>query len=328
MSSYSRGRQSLRGELFAKRSIKLSREAVLLVVLVVELFVLGYVVPGFSTVSNLLDVSRFFVEFGLVALGMTLVIITGGIDLSVGSAVALVSVAIGFSFHAGLPLPLAIVLGMMIGVLGGVFNGVLITGLRLPPLTVTLGTLALFRGIAYAVSGAGAVSSFPLWFTVFGQSYAGPIPVQLLIFIVVACAMALVLSHTRFGRYVKAIGLNQETARFSGVPVERVTLAVYVLMGLLVSLAALIYTSRVFTARANAGFGMELAAITAVVFGGASITGGSGTILGTVLAVLVLTFLQNGLIFASVPTEWGTVVIGLALIVGVLINESLRHREE
>jgi len=309
------------------RRFRFSREVVLLGVLIVLMIVMSVLSPLFLTLGNLLNTSRFFVEIGLMALGMTLIIITGGIDLSVGSNLALVSVAVGFSYAAGLPLPLAIVFGLVVGMTAGLFNGLFITLLDLHPLVVTLGTFALFQGLAYGLTGAEAVSDFPGWFAYFGQAYLGPVPGQLFIFIVAVVVVWLILSRTRFGRYVYAIGNNEEAAHFSGVPVRRVKLALYSGIGLLVGMAAVIYTSRVYTARGDSGLGLELDVISAVVLGGASIYGGSGTIAGTVLGVLIIATLRNGLTLAGVPSTWILFVLGVLLLVAVFLNEFFRREE-
>src|ERR671912_198627 len=286
------------------RRFRFSREVVLLAVLIVLMVVMSLLSPLFLTVGNLLNTSRFFVEVGLMALGMTLIIITGGIDLSVGSNLALVSVA-------------------------GLFNGLFITLLDLHPLVVTLGTFALFQGLAYGLSEAEAISDFPDWFAYFGQAYfLNVVPGQLFIFIVAVVVVWLILSRTRFGRYVYAIGNNEEAAHFSGVPVRRVKLALYSGIGLLVGMAAVIYTSRVYTARGDSGLGLELDVISAVVLGGASIYGGSGTIGGTVLGVLIIATLRNGLTLAGVPSTWVVFVLGILLLVAVFLNEFFRRREE
>ncbi|HEY9422064.1 MAG TPA: ABC transporter permease [Thermoanaerobaculia bacterium] len=309
------------------RRIKFSREVVLLGVLIVLMIAMSLLSPLFFTVGNLLNTSRFFVEVGLMALGMTLIIITGGIDLSVGSNLALVSVAVGFSYAAGLPLPLAIVFGLVVGLTAGLFNGLFITLLDLHPLVVTLGTFALFQGLAYGLTKAEAISDFPGWFAYFGQAYFGPVPLQLFIFILAVVVVWLILSRTRFGRYVYAIGNNEEAARFSGVPVRKVKLALYAGIGLLVAMASVIYTSRVYTARGDSGLGLELDVISAVVLGGASIYGGSGTIGGTVLGVLIIATLRNGLVLAGVPSTWQVFVLGVLLLVAVFLNEFFRRRE-
>src|SRR5919112_5588576 len=186
----------------ALRRLRFSREVVLLAVLIVLMIVMSLLSPLFLTVGNLLNTSRFFVEVGLMALGTTLIIIPGGIDLSVGSNVALVSVAVGFSFAAGLPLPLAIVFGLVVGVAAGLFNGLFITLLDLHPLVVTLGTLALFQGLAYGISKAEAVSNFPGWFAYFGQAYLGPVPGQLFIVVVAVAVVWGVLFPTTLRRYL------------------------------------------------------------------------------------------------------------------------------
>src|ERR687894_3071353 len=164
------------------RRLGFSREIVLLGVLIALVVVMSLLDPLFLSLTTLLNTSRFFVEVGLMALGMTLIIITGGIDLSVGSNLALVSVAVGFSYAAGLPLPLAILFGLVVGVGAGLFDSVFITFLDLHPLVVTLGTFALFQGLAYGLSNADAVSDFPDWFAYFGQAYFGPVPLQLFVF--------------------------------------------------------------------------------------------------------------------------------------------------
>lgn len=306
---------------------RFSRELVLLGVLISVVAVMSQLSPIFFTVGNLLNLSRFFVEVGLIALGMTLIIITGGIDLSVGSNLALVSVVVGFSFAGGVPLGIAIVLGLLAGLLAGLFNGLFSTLLGLHPLVVTLGTFALFRGLAYGFSDADAVSSFPAWFAYFGQAYLGPIPGQLIVFVVAVAAVWLLLSRTSFGRYVYAIGNNEEAARFSGVPVRRVKTTLYAGTGFLVAVAAVIYTSRVSTARGDSGIGLELDVISAVVLGGASIYGGTGTIAGTVLGVLIIATLRNGLLLAGVPSTWQLFLLGVLLLVAVFLNEFFRKEE-
>ncbi len=303
----------------------MGRTVGLAALLVLELALISALVPGYFSLYGLLDASRQFAEAGIIALGMTLVIITGGIDLSVGSLLALVSVTVGFSHQAGLPLPAALAMGICVGIAGGFFNGIMVTALRLHPLVVTLGTFALYRGIAFAVSNANAVSQFPEWFDVFGQDAIGGVPYQAIAFVVLAIVISMALTRTRFGRYVYAVGNNELTTRFSGVNTAAVKVAVYTLSGFLVSFAAVIYTSRISSARGNAGYGLELTVIAMVVLGGTKITGGSGSILGTVIGVLILAYLQDGLGFAGVRSDWGLVVIGIVLITGVFINEFFRE---
>ena len=310
-----------------RQRLAFTRTHGLALLLVVELAGLGVLVPGYLDPGSLLDTSRTFIETGILALGMTFVIVSGGIDLSVASLLALVSVVIGLSYQAGLPLPVAMLLGVATGIAGGLVNGAAVAYLGLHPFVVTLATMAIYRGAAYAISDAAAVSDFPLWFTNIGQSYfgGGMVPAQLPVLVIAALACWLLLDRTTFGRRVYGIGANELATRFSGVPVERVKLAVYGLMGGLVSVAAIIQTGRVSTARANASMGLELPVIAMVVLGGTKITGGAGTIPGTVLGVLVLAYLQDGLVSAGVRNDWGLVIVGAFLIVGVLANEFFRR---
>ncbi|QPC95538.1 ABC transporter permease [Mesorhizobium sp. INR15] len=310
-----------------RRSFAFTRTHGLLLLLFVELAGLGVLVPGYLDPGSLLDTSRTFIETGILALGMTFVIVSGGIDLSVASLLALVSVVLGLSYQAGLPLPVSMLLGVATGVGGGLINGAAIAYLGLHPFVVTLATMAIYRGAAYAISNAAAVSDFPPWFTNIGQSYfgGGYVPIQLPVLIIAALSCWLLLDRTSFGRRVYGIGANELATRFSGVPVERVKLAIYGLMGGLVSVAAIVQTARVSTARANASIGLELPVIAMVVLGGTKITGGAGTIGGTMLGVLVLAYLQDGLASAGVRNDWGLVIVGSFLIVGVLANEFFRR---
>ncbi len=303
----------------------LNRTAGLAVLFVIELVVLGSAIPDYLSVDGLLAASTSFAEAGIIAFGMMIVIATGGIDLSVGSLLALCSVTTGFSYQAGLPLPLAIVLGLLAGLGGGALNGVLIVALRLHPLLVTLGTFALYRGIAFAVSSANAVSQFPDWFGWFGQhTIAGAVPIQLVALILVALAAWVVMNNTRFGRYVEGIGSNELAMRFTGINTAAVKFGAYLLNGFLVGLASLIFTSRISSARGNAGLGLELTVIAMVVLGGTKITGGSATVLGTAFGILIISYLQDALSFAGVQSDWGLVITGIVLVVGVFANEFFR----
>ena len=309
-------------------SLRFGRTAGLAVLFAVELAVLGLAVPGYLGVDGLLDATRSFSEAGIVAFGMMFVIVTGGIDLSVGSLLALCSVATGFSDRAGLPLPFAIALGFLVGLAGGAFNGLMIVTLGLHPLLVTLGTFALYRGIAYAVSSADAVSRFPAWFGLFGQyEIGGVVPIQFVVLASVAVAAWVVLERTPFGRYATGTGSNEQALRFIGIDIARVKIAAYMLSGGLVALASLIFTSRISSARGNAGLGLELTAIAMVVLGGTQITGGTGTAVGTALGIVIISYLQDALSFAGVRSDWGLVVTGAVLVVGVLANEAFRPEE-
>jgi len=307
----------------------LARINVLILLLILEIALFGTLKPTYVSLAGLLDASRAFVEAGLLALGMTLVVITGGIDLSVASLLALVSVTVGFSSAAGTPLPLSLVFGVVVGLLGGLLNGLIIAGLNLHPLLVTLGTMALYRGLAYAVTNANAVSTFPDWFASIGQAYLWDlVPFQLIVWLLAVVAVWMLLSKTSFGRYVYGLGINERATLFSGVDVFTVKVSVYVLSGLFAAIAAIIQTSRVFTARANAATGLELTVIAMVALGGTTITGGSGSILGTTLGVLVLAYLQDGLAFIGVRNDWALVVTGVILVLTVFTNDFFSRKRQ
>lgn len=307
-----------------RRSSWSSRTLLLALFFIIEMSCLGLFVPNYLTLDGVLDTSRVFIEGGLLSLGMTFVIITGGIDLSVASLLAFVSVVIGFSHKAGLPLPVSMILGVGVGVGCGLLNGAIVAYLGLHPLVVTLATMALFRGAAYVVSNAEAFSTYPAWFTNIGGFYIGDVvPAQLPVFAVLCVLAWIVLEKSPFGRRVYGLGENEQAVRFSGIDVAHVKLMVYGLMGFLASLAAIIETSRISTSRANMALGLELPVIAAVVLGGTKVTGGSGTITGTLLGLLILSYLQDGLQFAGISSDWGLVITGALLILGVLVNENV-----
>jgi rhamnose transport system permease protein len=304
----------------------LRHETILAVLVVLALAILAQRSDRFYTVDNLLNQGRLMAEVGLVALSMTFVIITGGIDLSVGSIIGLVAILLGVLWqNVGLPLPLAIVLAMTIGTLSGVANGWIITRFRVPPLIATLATLALYRGLAEGISQARSVRGYPEWFFLIGQGEVLGVPVQLWILIVVAIIAAGVLGFTVFGRITYAIGNNETAAKFSGLAVERTKLLIYGASGFTASLAAVIFVSRVTTTRSDMGTGWELDAITAVVLGGTSIFGGRGTIIGTVLGLMLMQALKNGLLLAGYKGDSTIVVIGAALILTILLSNIFRR---
>lgn len=302
-------------------------EVLLLVVLFVVVGVLGVATNNFLTVGNVLNQGRLMTEVALVALPMTYIIITGGIDLSVGSIMGLSAIMLGVAWQSlGLPLELAIVFAIGVGAAAGFFNGLLIVLLRVPPLIMTLATLALYRGLAEGISQARSVRGYPEWFFVLGQGNVFGVPTQLWILLVAIIAFWIVLARTTFGRSLYAIGFNEEAARFSGIPVDRVKLIIYSLSGTMAGLAGYIFVSRVSTTRSDMGTGLELDAIAAVVLGGTSIFGGIGTIAGTVIGFTLIQLLKNGLALSGVKGDATIVVIGTVLILSILVSNFLQRR--
>lgn len=307
--------------------IAIRHEAVLLVVLIAALGVLATVSDRFLTLDNSLNQGRLMTEVALVALPMTFIIITGGIDLSVGSIMGLSAIMLGYSWkNWGFPLEASIALAIIVGAVAGLFNGLLIVRVKVPPLIMTLASLALFRGMAEGISQARSVRGYPDWFYRMGQGEMLGVPSQLWILLVAVVIFWIVLAKTTFGRSLYAIGHNEAAARFSGIAVDRIKLTIYTLSGTMAGLAGYIFVSRVSTTRSDMGTGLELDVIAAVVLGGTSIFGGIGTIAGTVIGFTLIQFLKNGLALVGVKGDATIVVIGTVLILSILISNFLRHR--
>lgn len=311
-----------------------THEAVLLMLLVLEWLYFNSVGPRFGTLDNSFDILRHSVEIGLLALALTPIILAGGIDLSVGSLLGLCAVVFGKLWRdAGVSLPAAAACTVLVGALAGGLNASLITWLRLPPLIVTLGTYSLFRGLAEALTrGVDTFTNFPAGFLFIGQERWLGLPAQAPIFIVVAAAMWLFVHRTAQGRSFRVIGFAPEGAAYAGIPVNRRLALAYMLAGVIVALASIIYTSRLGQARADAGTGYELLAITAVVLGGTSIFGGVGTIHGTLLGVAAIAVLTNGLVHARMPREMAGLLTGALLLLALSFHpvaaklSAWRHR--
>jgi len=295
---------------------------VLAVLLALEVSIFSVIGTNFASRDNLLLIPRHSVELGLLALALTPVIVTGGIDLSVGSLMGLCAVLFGKLWRdAGLPPWAAGMITIAIGGLAGLLNAVLITKPRIPPLIVTLGTFSLFRGVAEGITGGvDNFTNFPASFLALGQGNLGPLPTQLPILILAAIAFWVLLHRSIAGRSLSAIGYSEEGARYAGLPVYRYVGLTYVLSGLCAGLAAIIYVSRQGQAKADAGLGFELAAITAVVLGGTSIFGGEGSILGTLLGLFAIAILQNGLRMSGLPAEMAGVLTGAMLLAAISLD--------
>ena len=314
------------------KSLLARHEVVLLLVIALEVVLFSALGRRFLDGTNVSNIFRHSVEIGLLALAMTPVILTGGIDLSVGSMMGLCAVCFGIFVNEAEMSPLvAGVLSVGIGALGGGLNALLIARFNLPPLIVTLGTFSLFRGLAEALTeGAKSYSGFPDSFLALGNSDIAGIPAQMWIFLLVALGIWLLVHRTTLGRSFRAIGYSPEGARYAGIPVRRNLGLAYVLAGAIAGLAAVIFVARLGEARANAGMGYELLAITAVVLGGTSIFGGSGTVAGTLLGFLAVAVLNNGLkrmtdyqvfdkTISSVSNEMSGMLTGLLLLLALAV---------
>lgn len=302
------------------RRIIVSREMAVVGLLLVVVLYSTVAVRGFGQPITLnyllLDVAPIL----LIALPMTLIMITGEIDLSVGSMVGLASVVTGAGVQAGLPFEVAALLALLVGVVGGAFNGFLVTVVGLPSLAVTIGTLALFRGLAVGLLGTTAVTDFPAMWTALAKAKISgtTIPYIMVPFLILLAIFIIVLQFTPFGRGIYAIGLSKDAARFSGVHVDRTKFILFILAGLVSAFAGIYYTLRFGSARGDNATGLELQVIAAVVLGGVSVFGGRGQLYGVVAAVLLIGVLSSALRLANVTSDVINVITGVLLVLSVV----------
>jgi rhamnose transport system permease protein len=282
--------------------------------------------PFFFTRVNLLDLLTPYIFIGLMAFGLTFVVIAGEIDISVVSNMAVSVVCFAQVYDAGVNVWIAARVGLGVASVLGLVNGALVSVIDLPSLAITLGTMAAYGGLAYVVLSGEGVASFPSGYTKIGGGYVAgnQLPVALLVVVGVAAVLGFVLHATRFGRYVFTIGSNREAARFSGIPVTRVRMSVFGVSGLLAGLAGVVYVGYFGSARADAGTGSLLDVVTAVVLGGVDIFGGSGSMLGVVLALVLVAELRNGMQLANIQGDTQDIVIGGLLLAAIVAGNVLR----
>ncbi|NNU36388.1 ABC transporter permease [Rhizobium sophorae] len=302
------------------RRILASWEVLLFAVAVLIFIFNSLASPYFLDAWNLSDATFNFTEKAMIAFAMALLVISGEIDLSVAAIIALASTAMGAAAQAGIGTPGLVAIGIGTGLACGIFNGVLVSVLKLPSIVVTIGTMSLFRGISYIVLGDQAYGKYPADFAYFGQGYVVWVfSFEFVLFIVLAILFAVLLHATNFGRQVYAIGNNDFAARFSGIPVERVKFILFLLTGVMSGVAAVCLTSRLGSTRPSIAQGWELEVVTMVVLGGISILGGSGTIVGVVIAAFVMGLVTFGLGLLNVPGIVMSIFIGLLLIITIAI---------
>lgn len=324
---------STRAASFNPRKLLHAREAGVFAALVL-LFVLGVVLqPSFAQSGNLLSVGQQISQIGIMAIGATFVIINGEIDLSVGSIYALSAITTGMAITGGVPWAVAILIGLAVAVIAGLVNGLAVVLLGVPSFIVTLGTLSVFRGVTLLVSDGAPISLSSeqpgvAEFTLIGQGRLfGLIPMQLIIFAVIAALGVILLSRSRLGFNTYAVGGNQEAARLVGINVKRVKLTAFVLSGLTAGISGILGLSFLSYVQGVTGTGLELTVISAVIIGGAALFGGSGTMWGTVIGVLFIGLLQNILNINGISSFWQTVVTGLVIIAAVAADTWQRRRK-
>lgn len=297
------------------------REFNVLIALVVVGALISLYTPYFLTTNNLMGVFRAFSLTAIMSIGMVMVIITGGIDLSVGSAMGLASLVTALCFSMGYPTELCIAAGLGVGLIFGLCNGLLITFIGLPPFIATLGTLSIGRGLMYMITrGVPVTPETPEAFAILGQGYLGPVPVPVIIMVVLMLVFAVIMRHTRFGRHVYATGGNEHAARLSGVKVDRIKLSVYVLSSTIAALAGVIGFSRYLSAEPASGFGSELDVIAAAAIGGASLAGGAGSVTGAVIGAALVGVIANGVVLLNINTYAQQAITGGVILIAVSLD--------
>ena len=316
------GTTDVAGRSHVRRFMARPEAGALLALVAIGVF-LSLATEQFLTVENVVFVARAFSYVAIAALGACLVIITGGIDLSVGSVMGFSGVTAALlSVKYGVAVGLCA--GLLAGVLIGLINGIMIGKLRLVPFMVTLGMLSVVRGLSYVVTGGWPVTGLPDSFRVLGQGFLAGVPIPVYVMIILAIALSWFLSRTSYGWYIYAVGGNEEATRLSGVPVARVKILVYMIAGLMGAIGGMLLTARLAVGESTAAFGYELDVIAAAVIGGASLKGGEGSIPGVLLGAALMGVLRNGLVLLNVSAYWQQIVIGLTIIVAILIDRLRR----
>lgn len=304
-----------------KLSNSIGKELGALTGLILLCVIMSFSSPHFLTLTNLMNILRQSSLIGIVAAGMTFIIITGGIDLSVGSVLSVSScLTAGMIVNYGWNIWLAIILGLLIGALFGLINGLLITQIPLPPFIATLGIMGVARGLAFVYTGGAPIYTFPESFKYIGQGMVGVMPFPAILMLLVYLIFFLILKRTKLGRYSYAIGGNEEAAILSGISTRRYKAVVYAMTGFLSALAGLVLAARLDAATSVAGDGFELDVIAAVVIGGTSLSGGQGGVIGSLIGALIMGVVRNGLNLLLVSSHWQRVILGLIILAAVTVD--------
>ena len=297
-----------------------SWEGFLCLVLILTISVNAVNSDAFLSIDNQINLFTLSIEKVIIALIMAFIIINAEIDLSVASMMGLAACALGWLVDAGVSMPTALAICLLIGMIGGLFNGFWVTFMNLPSLVVTLAMLIGFRGLARVLVEDRSIRVFPSWFEELGQQpILGPLPLAVIIFFLLLILAVVVLRFTGFGRYVYVIGINKDMARYSGINVKAVKLILFTLAGLISALAGILFAARLGSVRGDMGLGFELDIITMVLLGGVSIFGGSGSIYGVILSILIVLYLRNGMSLSNITGHLQTGVIGLLLILSAMV---------
>jgi ribose transport system permease protein len=297
------------------------REMNILAVLIIVGVIISLFSPYFLTINNIMGVSRTISITAIMAIGMTMVIITGGIDLSVGSIMGLSSLMTALMFQNGYPTLAAVTVGILVGITAGLLNGLLITKVNLPPFIATLGTLSIGRGLIYIITkGFPVTPDIPESYSYIGQGYLGFVPIPVIAMLFLMIVFSVIMSRTRFGRHVYAIGGNETAARLSGVKTNLTKTMVYVLSGTISAVAGIILFARLSSAEPASGFGAELEVIAAAAIGGASLAGGYGSIIGAIIGAALIGVISNGIVLLNINTYAQQAITGIVILIAVSID--------
>lgn len=303
-----------------------TREITLLLMILSIIIVMSFVTPYFLSASNFRAVAVGMTPTAIIVIGMAILLASGGFDLSVGSVMALSSTVVAMLLLAGVPIPVAVVLGMCLGAVAGLVNGILITMIGINPLVATLGTMSIARGIALVLTEGFSVSSLPASFGYIGKASLLGIPLLVLLTLSLIILFDLAVRHTRFFRQIYFIGANEKAAMLSGIAVNRVRIIAYILTGTLAALAGVLLASRLMSGTPTAGNALELQVLAAAVIGGASLRGGEGTILGAFLGVVFVALINNAMTMLAVSIYWQMIVIGAVLVCAVALDMLVRRK--
>lgn len=316
--SYSTSGGRIKDTLFSFFRFFLEHRTIIVLILLVA--IVGYLIPSFLTLNNILNVFRQVSITGIVAVGMTFVIITGGIDISVGSIVALSGVVAALAMQSGISIPISIILALLAGIGVGSLNGLIIAYGRVMAFVATLGTMYLIRGLTLIIAKGQAIWDLPNSFVLIGTGYFFGIPIPVIIALLIYLIGHILLNYFTYGRYTLAVGGDEESARLCGVAVKRIKLLTYMLCGLLSAVAGVVLAARLGSGQPSVGTGYELTAIAAAVIGGNSLSGGKGTVFGTLIGALILGVVSNALNLWGVASFWQTIIAGCIILIAVLAD--------
>ena len=303
-------------------------EWVAVILLILSIIASLQLSPFFADLAFIMDSATPYVEDGLIAIVLTLIIISGEIDLSIASMIALTAVIFGTVYNAGFGMPLSVLIGVLSGALCGLFNGILVTKLQIPSIILTIGTLTLYRGIAQALASDFSLGGYPSWFIGIDYRYVGIIPIPVIIFTVFAIVVGFLLSSTIYGKQLYLIGTNPQTAKYSGIKVDKIKLLLFTFSGVISGVAGVLTTSRLAVARFNMATGAELEIVLMVMLGGTYIFGGRGNIFGTFIAFWIVVILRAGFNVARIKIESQLTILGAMLIIAIILTNYIYSKSQ